>query len=87
MSKALAPGNSGQDDYTVQLLAMPVFQAPSTIQTALALRPANLAVPTSEQEQQPSVVRYWRQFMGDRRPAEAPGLALLFTQAILAPSA
>jgi len=27
----------------VQLLAMPVFQAPSTIQTALAVRPGNLA--------------------------------------------
>ena len=27
----------------MQLLAMPVFQAPSTIQTALAVRPGNLA--------------------------------------------
>ena len=69
----------------VQLLATPVFQAPSTIRTALALRLANLAVPTSEQEQQPSVVRCWEQLMRDRRRAEARGRALLIIQAILVP--
>lgn len=44
-----------------------------------------VAVPTPEQEQQRSVVRYRQQLLGDRRRAEARGRALLLTQAILAP--
>jgi transposase len=44
-----------------------------------------VAVPTPEQEQQRSVVRYREQLMRDRRRAEARGRALLLTQAILMP--
>jgi transposase len=44
-----------------------------------------VAVPTPEQEQQRSVVRYREQLLRDRRRAEARGRALLLTQAILAP--
>jgi transposase len=44
-----------------------------------------VAVPTPEQEQQRSVVRYREQLMRDRRRAEARGRALLLTQAVLAP--
>jgi hypothetical protein len=64
----------------VQLLAMPVFQAPSTIETALALRPGNVAVPTPEQKQQRSVHRYREKLMRDRRRAGARGRALLLTR-------
>jgi transposase len=44
-----------------------------------------VAVPSPEQEQQRSVVRYREQLLRDRRRAEARGRALLLTQAILAP--
>jgi len=42
-------------------------------------------VPTPQQEQQRSVVRYREQLLRDRRRAEARGRALLLTQAVLAP--
>jgi transposase len=44
-----------------------------------------VAVPTPEQEQQRSVVRYREQLLRDRRRAEARGRALVLTQGILAP--
>lgn len=44
-----------------------------------------VAVPTPQQEQQRSVVRYREQLLRDRRRAEARGRALLLTQAILMP--
>ena len=44
-----------------------------------------VAVPTPEQEQQRSVVRYREQLLRDRRRAEARGRALVLTQAVIAP--
>jgi transposase len=44
-----------------------------------------VAVPSPEQEQQRSVVRYREQLMRNRRRAEARGRALALTQGILAP--
>ena len=45
-----------------------------------------IAVPSAEQEQQRSVVRYREQLMRNRRRAEARGRALALTQGILAPA-
>jgi hypothetical protein len=44
-----------------------------------------VAVPSPEQEQQRSVVRYREQLVRNRRRAEARGRALALTQGILAP--